>query len=143
MIFFFFKNQYFLTLIVIILRKKSGIREAPTLSTDAHSSNNTIKYLFKTLLGTFAQFVALFWSVLSCVSCAVCYLFNVTFHASYVTALGNLLDFFLIYVWWSLDYFWRKKCRLNKRAKKNHKKLPPPPPPPPNFIIWNMILLCT
>ena len=39
--------------------KKSDIREAPTLSTGAHSSNNTIKYL-KTLLGTFTQFVALF-----------------------------------------------------------------------------------
>ena len=27
------------------IKKKSGIREALTLSTDAHSSNNTIKYL--------------------------------------------------------------------------------------------------
>ena len=66
--------------------KKSDIREAPTLSTGAHSSNNTIKYL-KTLLGTFTQFVALFLE--SCVSCAVCYLFHVRFHASYVTCHNN------------------------------------------------------
>ena len=66
--------------------KKSDIREAPTLSTGAHSSNNTIKYL-KTLLGTFTQFVALFLE--SCVSCVVCYLFHVRFHASYVTCHNN------------------------------------------------------
>ena len=41
--------------------RKSDIWEDPTLSTCAHSSNNTKKYL-KTLLSTLMQFVALFWS---------------------------------------------------------------------------------
>ena len=40
----------------------------------------------------------------------------------FLTYFGNLLDFFLTNVWWSLDYFWKKKCRLNKRAKKTLKK---------------------
>ena len=57
--------------------KKSDIREAPTLSTGAKSSNNTIRYL-KTLLGTFTQFVALIWS-------HVCHVPSVTCSMSYVT----------------------------------------------------------
>ena len=64
--------------------KKSDIREAPTLSTGAHSSNNTIKYL-KTLLGTFTQFVALFWSHVCHVLSVTCSMSGFMRHTSLVT----------------------------------------------------------
>ena len=59
--------------------KKSDIQKAPTLSTGAHSSNNTIKYL-KTLLGTFTPFFGVMCVMcrllpVPCkVSCVICHL---------------------------------------------------------------------
>ena len=46
----------------------------------------------------------------------------------FLTYFGNLLDFLLIYVWWSLDNFWRKKnadwIKEVKKTIKNYLLLP-------------------
>ena len=60
--------------------------KAQTLSTGAHSSNNTIKYL-KTLLGTFTQFVALFWSHVCHVPYVTCSMSGFMRHMSLVTIM--------------------------------------------------------
>ena len=116
----------------------------PTICHQSVSLRRHCKPVHQSQSQNFAIFTSNIWSILQKTNIRqkfVLPVFNRNFSKLlefFLTYFGNLLYLFLIYVWWSLDYFWKKKCRLNKRAKKSIKNflLLPHHHPISLFEIW-------